>query len=60
MDIGSLSIAMSNISVRSSVDVSLMRMNMEGANQELDTVAKMMNDSAVVDPNLGKVIDIKV
>ena len=59
MDIGSLSIAMSNISVRSSVDVSLMKMNMDGDNQELDIVAKMMNDSAV-DPNLGKVIDVKV
>ena len=59
MDIASLSRAMSDMSVRSAIDVSLVKMSMDGGSSELNALNKMLDDTAQ-DPNLGNIIDVKV
>ena len=59
MDIANLSRVMSDMSVRSAIDVSLMKMSMDCGSGDLNTVNKMLDDTAQ-DPNLGNIIDVKV
>lgn len=59
MDIANLSRIMSDMSVRSAVDVSLVKMSMDGGSGELDAVKEILSDTAQ-DPSLGNIIDVKV
>ena len=56
MDIGILSTAMSQISVQSSVSLSLQKMSMDSCEDGIKTIASMLDDTAI-DPSLGKIID---
>lgn len=59
MDIASLSRAMSDMSVRSAVDISLLKMSIDGGSKELSAVKEILSDVAQ-DPSLGNIIDVKV
>lgn len=62
MDIGNLSMAMSQYSVQNSVGVSFMKLAMESGEEMAGAVTKVVESDAVeaVDPNLGRVIDVLV
>lgn len=59
MGIESLSIAMSQSSLQTQVGTALLKMSMDNSENIADNLNKMAADMAV-DPNLGKVIDVRV
>ena len=62
MDVGSLSMAMSQYSIQNSVGVSVMKLAMDSGEEMAGSVTKVMESGVVeaVDPNLGRVIDVLV
>ncbi|GKX65481.1 YjfB family protein [Inconstantimicrobium mannanitabidum] len=56
MDVGALSMAMSQNSIANAVDLSVMKMAMNSENETSTTIDKMMSNMAV-DPNLGTLLD---
>lgn len=59
MDIGALSMGMSNASLTSAVQVSVLKMGMNINEQMSDAMAEMMGNMAV-EPGKGINLDIKV
>lgn len=59
MDIASTSMALSQYNLVNAVDVSLMKLQMNTQSQMAEGLNKIMETSAV-DPNLGKVIDVRI
>jgi hypothetical protein len=59
MDIASLSSNMNNMALNSAVNISLMKMNMDQSQNDMEAVTKMLDESSI-DPNLGKIIDARV
>ena len=59
MGIESLSIAMSQSSLQTQVGTALLKMSMDNSENIAANLNKMAADIAV-DPNLGKVIDVRV
>lgn len=58
MDIASLSIAMSQSSVQTQLGAALLKMSMDNSQNIAENLNQMMGNIAV-DPNLGKVIDVR-
>lgn len=59
MDIGSLSIAMSQSKVQQSAGIAIMKKAMDVGKENASQITEMMKNNAV-DPNLGKNLDVKV
>lgn len=59
MDIASLSSSMNNMALNSAINISLMKMNMDQSQSDMEAVTKMLDESSV-DPNLGNIIDARV
>ncbi|MDD7794464.1 YjfB family protein [Clostridium sp. 'White wine YQ'] len=59
MDIASTSMTLSQYNLGNSVDISLMKLQMNTQSQMAEGLNKIMEVSAV-DSNLGKVIDVRV
>jgi len=62
MDIGTLSMAISQYSVQNSVGVSVMKLAMDSGEEMAGAVTKVIESGSVeaADPNLGRVIDVLV
>ena len=58
MDIGSLSIAMSQSSIQTQVGTALLKMSMDNSEQVAENLNAMMGNVAV-DTNLGNIIDVR-
>lgn len=58
MDVGRMSMAFSQNSVKSAVSISLMKMTMNNKEQVANNMNQMLAQTAV-DPNLGNKIDVK-
>lgn len=59
MDISSISTGMNNMALNSAINISLMKMNMDQSQSDMEAVTKMLEESSV-DPNLGNIIDARV
>ncbi len=59
MDIGSLSIAMSQSSIKNQVSIALTKMSMDSMENTAANLNEMMGTVAT-NPNLGRVIDVSV
>lgn len=57
MDIANLSMAMSQNSLNTAVQLSVLKLGMDGS-EELMTNMQEMMENVVVDPNVGRNIDI--
>jgi len=62
MEIGNVSMAMSQYSVQNSVGVSVMKLAMDSSKEMAGNMTKVMESGSVeaVDPNLGRIIDVSV
>ncbi|WP_297439477.1 YjfB family protein [uncultured Clostridium sp.] len=59
MDIGKMSMSMSQNSLKSAVSISLLKMTMNNNQQVANGMTQMLDATMVVDPNLGSKIDTK-
>ncbi|WP_044036851.1 YjfB family protein [Clostridium bornimense] len=59
MDIGSLSMAMSQSSLNTAVQLSVLKLGMNSSEELMNNMQEMMED-VVVDPNVGQNLDITV
>ena len=59
MDIGRMSMSMSQNSLKSAVSISLLKMTMNNNQQVANGMTQMLDATMVVDPNLGSKIDTK-
>ncbi|WP_294342169.1 YjfB family protein [uncultured Clostridium sp.] len=57
MDIGNLSMAMSQNSLNTSVQLSVLKLGMDSSEELMVNMQEMM-ENVVVDPNVGRNIDI--
>lgn len=57
MDVGRISMAMSQNSLKSAVSVSLLKMTMDNNTQVANSMNEMLNSSMAKNPDLGNVID---
>lgn len=58
MNVGSLSTALSQISLKGDVSINLMKKSMDCDKQNADNMTKMMEKCAI-DPNRGQKLDVK-
>lgn len=59
MDIGKLSMNMSQNSLKSAVSISLLKMTMDSNQKVANNMTQMLEGSIAKDPNLGSKLDIK-
>lgn len=59
MDIGSLSMSMSQSKVQTTASIALMKMAMNSDNENIMQITEMLQNSAV-DSNLGSNLDVRV
>ncbi|MGL4654686.1 MAG: YjfB family protein [Sarcina sp.] len=59
MDVGRMSMAMSQNSLKSAVSISLLKMTMNNEKQVAAGMNQMLETTIAKDPNLGSKIDIK-
>lgn len=58
MDIGALAISMSQVAVKDSVSINLMKMSMNNGKEIAANMTKMLENCAV-DPNRGQLLDVR-
>lgn len=59
MDIGNLSMAMSQSSLNTAVQLSVLKLGMNSSEELMNNMQEMM-ENVVVDPNVGQNLDITV
>ena len=59
MDIGNLSMAMSQSSLNTAVQLSVLKLGMNNSEELMNNMQEMM-ENVVVDPNVGQNLDITV